>query len=266
MHDSVSAQLSILLVEPSDVQRKVITKHLVNAGIANVDNAKSITEAKEKLPIVQPDLVISALYFEDGEGLEILHYIQSPEYPHDTFFMLVSSEHKREQLEHFRQAGCIAILPKPFTVQHLQRAIRSTLDLIEPEPFELQNFEVEALRVLLVDDSQFSRQYLKRVFESIGVHLIIEASNGHEGVEALRTHEFDLICTDYHMPEMDGSQLAQAARQELNLTHLPIMMVSARADELLLTQVEQSGVNALTDKPFEPEMLKQTLKQLLDPY
>lgn len=257
-------QLSLLLVEPSDVQRKVIIRHLADAGITNVDSADSITAAKKMLPTLQPDLIISAMYFEDGEGMDILHFMQQQPTLQDSLFMLVSSEHKREQLDIFRQAGCIAILPKPFTPKHLQRAINATLDLIAPEIFELSTFDVEDLRVLLVDDSNLSRQYLRRVFESIGVTQVIEASNGHEGIEALKHHEFDLICTDYHMPEMDGRELAETIRKQSALEHIPILMVSARADELQLTQIEQSGINALTDKPFEPEVLRRTLKQLLD--
>lgn len=257
-------QLSLLLVEPSEVQRKVIRRHLADAGITSVYGANSITTAKEKLPVLQPDLVVSAMYFEDGEGMDLLYFMQQQQSLRDSLFMLVSSEHKREQLEVFRQAGCIAILPKPFTPKHLQRAINATLDLIDPATFELNTFDVEELRVLLVDDSNMSRQYLRRVFESIGITQITEATNGCEGIKALEQHDFDLICTDYHMPEMDGRELAETIRKQPAHHHIPILMVSARADELQLAQIEQAGINALTNKPFEPEVLRRTLKQLLD--
>ncbi|MCC5855363.1 MAG: response regulator [Idiomarina sp.] len=257
-------QLSILLVEPSEVQRKVIMRHLNDAGITRVESAGSITEAKTLLPSLQPDLVTSAMYFSDGEAMDLLSFIQAHGSLKDTMFMLVSSEHKRSQLEQFQQAGCIAILPKPFMPVHLQRAINATLDLIAPDAFLLDTFDVEDLRVLLVDDSNLSRHYLRRVFESIGVHHIVEAADGKAGVEALEGQEFDLICTDYHMPEMDGRELAETVRMQPIHAHIPILMVSARANELQLTQIEQAGINALTDKPFQPEVLKRTLKQLLD--
>lgn len=264
MAEITADQLSILLVEPSDVQRKVITRHLVDAGISRLETAASLAEAKEKLPMFLPDLVASAMYLPDGEAIELLQHIQTQSQLKETVFMLVSSEHKRQQLEQFRQAGCIAILPKPFTEKHLQRAINATLDLIAPEHFELDTLDVEELRVLLVDDSNTSRHYLRRVFESIGVTNIVEAGDGREGVQALEQQDFDLICTDYHMPEMDGRELAETVRMQPTHAHIPILMVSARADELQLQQIEQAGVNALTDKPFQPEILRRTLKQLLD--
>lgn len=256
-------KLSILLVEPSEMQRRVILRHLEDEGITDVESAGSIEEAKKKLPSFQPDLVTSAMYFSDGEAMDLLHFIGDHPAIEQTLFMLVSSEHKRVQLEQFRQAGCIAILPKPFTPKDLQRAINATLDLIAPDVFELDHFDVEDLRVLLVDDSNLSRHYLRRVFESIGVCSIVEASDGREGVAAVESNDFDLICTDYHMPEMDGRELAETVRSQPGHEHIPILMVSARADELQLTQIEQAGVNALTDKPFAPEVLRRTLKQLL---
>ncbi|RTE87540.1 MULTISPECIES: response regulator [Gammaproteobacteria] len=264
MANLTTDQLSILLVEPSDVQRKVILRHLEEEGITHVESAGSIEEAKAKLPSFQPDLVTSAMYFADGEAMDLLHFIGEHPALEQTLFMLVSSEHKREHLELFKQAGCIAILPKPFTSKDLQTAINATLDLIAPEDFNLDHFDVEDLRVLLVDDSNLSRHYLRRVFESIGVSSIVEAANGKEGVSAAEHNDFDLICTDYHMPEMDGRELAEAVRNQPGHEHIPILMVSARADELQLTQIEQAGVNALTDKPFAPEILRRTLKQLLD--
>lgn len=264
MTSLTAEQLSLLLVEPSEMQRKVITRHLAAAGICSIQNANSLTDAKEKLSSFQPDLVLCAMYFEDGEGIELLHFIHQHNSLSDSLFMLVSSEHKREQLETFRQAGCLAILPKPFTSQHLQRAINASLDLIEPSQFFLEALDTEDIRVLLVDDSTMSRQYLRRVFESIGITNIVEASNGREGIEALEHYSFDLICTDYHMPEMDGRELATIIRQQTALQHIPILMVSARADELQLAQIELAGINALTDKPFEPQVLRQTLKNLLD--
>ncbi|WP_113906394.1 response regulator [Aliidiomarina celeris] len=264
MAELTADQLSILLVEPSEVQRKLITRHLADAGVTRLETASTVAEAVELLPRLQPDLIASAMYFPDGEAMAILEYIQGNKQLADTLFMLVSSEHKREQLERFKQAGCVAMLPKPFTDKHLQKAINATLDLISPEHFELQMFDVEELRVLLIDDSQTSRHYLRRVFESIGVSQIVEAADGRCAIEVLENQDFDLICTDYHMPEMDGRELAETVRMQPKHAHIPILMVSARADELQLEQIEQAGVNALTDKPFEPEVLRKTLQRLLD--
>lgn len=259
-----ASQLSILLIEPSEVQRKVISRHLAEAGVVQVDGVASISEAKEKLQYAQPDLVASAMYFADGDADELLDFMFSQSQLREIPFMLVSSEYKQNYLEQFKQAGVIAILPKPFTFEHLRRALAATIDLIEPQSLILDNFEAEDLQVLIVDDSMTSRHYLSRVLQSIGVADIIQAESGPEAIALLQQQSVDLIVTDYHMPQMNGEEFAQAVRQQLQDAHVPILMVSARADELKLEQIEQSGVNALSDKPFEPATLRRLLATIMD--
>lgn len=261
---TTASHLSILLIEPSDVQRKVISRHLADAGVHQVDTAASIGEAREKLAYLNPDLVASAMYFADGDADELLAHMHEQPSLRDIPFMLVSSEHRPSQLEHFKQAGIIAILPKPFNFEHLQRALLATLDLIEPSALQLNNFDAEDLRVLIVDDSLTSRHYLVRVLRSLGVENIVETENGHDAIALTETQQFDLIVTDYHMPQMNGQEFTEMLRMQPAQQHVPVLMVSARADELQLEQIEQSGVNALTDKPFEPDTLRQLLARLLD--
>ena len=143
-------------------------------------------------------------------------------------------------------------------------SIRATVDLIEPESVELNLFDVEDLRVLLVDDSMTSLHALRRVFENMGVEHIVESNNGVTAIEILNQQSFDLIVTDFNMPEMSGSEFAQHVRQDPSHAHTPILMVTAQANELQVTNIKQSGVDALTDKPFEPATLKKLLINLLD--
>ena len=130
-------ELRILLVEPSDVQRKVIKHHLGQAQLTETRGASTIAEAKTLIREWQPDIVTSAMYFEDGTAHQLIDYIQESNLEDTVHFMLVSSEHRPDQLEQFKQAGIVAILPKPFSSQQLERAIKATVDLIEPESVEL---------------------------------------------------------------------------------------------------------------------------------
>ena len=66
------ADLSILLVEPSDTQQKIIVGKLAKEGINQVVTAKSITEAFDMIERHPPDLVASAMYFDDGTALDLL--------------------------------------------------------------------------------------------------------------------------------------------------------------------------------------------------
>ncbi len=258
------SELSILLLEPSDTQRKIITARLQQEGVNSIQTASSITDAKDIISRHTPDLVISALHFSDGEATDLLSFIKQSTQFNDIQFMLVSSECRREQLEVFRQSGVVAILPKPFDAVHLATALNSTIDLISNDELDLSHFDVQDIRTLVVDDSRMARNVIKRTIGNLGIRIISEAEDGAQAIELMQQQMFDLVITDYNMPSVDGLALTQYIRNESQQSHIPILMVSSEANDTHLSNVSSAGVNALCDKPFEPKLVKQLLYQLLE--
>ncbi len=258
------SDLSILLVEPSAMQRKVILAHLADEGVYKVDGVESGEAALKLIQQYQPDLIISSMYLPDMSATELLKTIRSTQSLKDMNFMLVSSETDFKALDPIRQAGVIAILPKPFNNDDLRRALRTTVDYIEPEEMELENYDITALNVLLVDDSQTARNHVKRVLKSLGIQNIQTANNGLEAIKILSEFEFDLIVTDFNMPEMDGQQLTEFVRNDMGNAYVPILMVTSESDEARLGHVQQAGVSAICDKPFEPQSIREILYRVLD--
>ncbi|TMP76260.1 two-component system response regulator, partial [Pseudoalteromonas ruthenica] len=101
MNELLSADLAILLIEPSATQRKIIAKELQEEGISNIDFADSLESAKTMLTTSIPDLVISSMYFSDGTAQELQAYINTELSEHGVPFMLVSSETRKTELEIF---------------------------------------------------------------------------------------------------------------------------------------------------------------------
>ena len=99
--------------------------------------------------------------------------------------------------------------------------------------------------------------------QDMGIETIIEAENGVDAVALLQQHHFDLIVTDYNMPEMDGKEFAEHVRQKSDQRSIPILMVTSVSDESRLAMVEQVGVSAICDKPFEPNNIRELLMKLL---
>ncbi|MFT5164463.1 MAG: two-component system chemotaxis response regulator CheY, partial [Alteromonadaceae bacterium] len=203
MNQLLASDLSILLIEPSTVQRKIIVRYLSKENVADIAEATNITQAIHYLANHIPDLIISAMHFEDGTGLELINTIRNREQWQGIPFMLVSSEHRKAQLEAFKQAGVVAILPKPFTGEHLGKAINATIDLLTPDEIELAYFDIHQLRVLVVDDSRFARNHIKRVLGNLGILKMTEATDGQQAIEILSESMFDLVITDYNMPEVN---------------------------------------------------------------
>lgn len=258
------ADLNILLVEPSQTQRKVISRHLLDEEIHHVEEAGSIAEAKAKLALSKPDLIASALHFADGTGLDLIRELKRDAELQSIPFMLVSSEQRKDELEAFKQAGVVAILPKPFTREHLGRALNATIDFLSAEELQLELYDVQDVRVLIVDDSRLARNHIRRVLTNLGMSRFTEAEDGKQAIAELSNSMFDLVVTDYNMPEVNGQELAEFIRSSAQHSHIPVLMVSSEANESHLANIRQSGVNALCDKPFEPETVRRLLYQLLD--
>ena len=258
------SELSILLVEPSETQSRIIIQRLQQEGILSIQTAENIEAAKDIIARHKPDLIASAMHFDDGTAIDLLGYLRANADCKDIQFMLVSSECRREQLEIFRQSGVVAILPKPFSADHLGTALNATIDLLSHDELDLSNFDVQDVRVLVVDDSRMARNVIKRTIGNLGMKLITEAEDGAQAIALMKHNMFDLVITDYNMPSVDGLALTQFIRNESQQSHIPILMVSSEANDTHLSNVSQAGVNALCDKPFEPKLVKKLLYQLLE--
>ncbi|OOV79279.1 two-component system response regulator, partial [Oceanospirillum linum] len=135
--------------------------------------------------------------------------------------MVVSSEQNYDNLEAVRQSKVLALLPKPFTRQDLHRALIATIEYINPDELDLDLYDIDNIRVLIVDDSRMARKHLSRVMQQIGITNITEAVDGLDARNIIEAHAFDLILTDYNMPNMDGEALVSYIRNESDLSHVP---------------------------------------------
>lgn len=258
------SDLAIFLIEPSSMQQQVISRYLNDFGITNISLYKKAQEALDELKDFQPDLVISAMHMEDMSGTELVQNMRMHESTIDIPFMLISSETSFRYLDPIRQAGVIAILPKPFEAGQLLTALKNTINFILPDELKTSNaVDNEELEVLVVDDSFTARRHISRVLNNLGIQKITEAHDGKEAVELVKDKFFDLIVTDYNMPEMDGRELVEFIRNKSTQATIPVLMVSSESDENRLAAVQQAGISAICDKPFEPQNVKALLEQML---
>ncbi len=257
------SDLSVALVEPSTTQQHIIVKHLETLGVTNTtcyhDTAAALAGISERVP----DLMISTMHLPDGTGTELAQVLRKDPRTVDLLFMLVSSETAYRYLEPLKQAGVVAILPKPFQASDLRKALSSTLDYLLPEEDQGHVEVVEEMNVLVVDDSLTARHQICRVLNNMGIANITQVINGREAIEHIKQKFFDLIVTDYHMPEIDGQQLTRYVREQSSQRSVPILMVTSVLDEARLAQVQLSGVSAICDKPFEPAGIKHLIRKLL---
>jgi CheY-like chemotaxis protein len=114
---------------------------------------------------------------------------------------------------------------------------------------------VRGKRVLLVDDEPFVRNATAMLL-GVDAHEVTEAENGVQALELFQRNRFDLVITDYQMPEMKGDELAARIRQLAPAQ--PIIMITAYHERLGDPSVP---VAAILAKPFAFDLLRRTIAQ-----
>ncbi|QLE98204.1 response regulator [Neptunomonas phycophila] len=257
--------LFVLVIEPSKVQRTIIVNHLKSFGIHKIDEYDGAAQALEGMQTQLPDLVVSSMHLPDMTGTDVVTLMRKDEQLAHITFLLISSETHYRYLEPIRQSGAIAILPKPFSRKDLLSALQSTLLYLSDQDTEASytEEEFEELRILVVDDSKLSRNYVCKILRNIGVETILEANDGNEAISQVENQAFDLIITDYNMPNLDGREMVEKIRQNSDQASVPIIMITSEQNPEQLTAIQKSGVSALCSKPLSYEMAKRIIERLV---
>jgi two-component system chemotaxis response regulator CheY len=121
------------------------------------------------------------------------------------------------------------------------------------------------LDVLIVDDSVAIRKILQRVLRQTEIPIgnIIEAGDGREALELLKTQSVGLALLDINMPNMDGLELLGALRASEAWTNLPIIMVSTEGSQAKVLKALEMGASGYVRKPFNAEQIKEKLVEIL---
>lgn len=127
---------------------------------------------------------------------------------------------------------------------------------------EEKSVESDKQRILIVEDNFDVRGYVKSILQAD--FDIIEAANGKEGLLKALKSVPDLIISDVMMEGMNGFELCKAVKENINTSHIPVMLLTAYAlDEQRVTGF-QSGADAYIPKPFNEELLKIRVRKLLE--
>jgi DNA-binding response OmpR family regulator len=115
--------------------------------------------------------------------------------------------------------------------------------------------------VLLIEDNDevraFIRQRLDKAFK------IIEANDGQSGIEKAREHMPDLIVSDVMMPRKNGYEVCAALRNDVRTSHIPVILLTAKAEQEEKLQGLRTGADDYLAKPFDAEELRVRIHNLI---
>ncbi|MEG1585293.1 MAG: two-component regulator propeller domain-containing protein [Bacteroidales bacterium] len=115
--------------------------------------------------------------------------------------------------------------------------------------------------LLLVEDNKDLCEMMKLQLES--QFNMVFAHDGMDGLKKVRLHHPDIVVTDYMMPEMDGLVMLENIRKDFQISHIPVIMLTAKGSEEAKTEAISKGANAYITKPFSKEYLQARIDNLL---
>ncbi len=121
------------------------------------------------------------------------------------------------------------------------------------------------MRTLVVDDFATMRRIVRNVLKQLNITNVTEAENGKQALAILEKEhsEFELIISDWIMPEMTGIDFLKACKQDENFKKIPFVMVTAEAQKQSVVEAIKAGVDNYIVKPFTPDKLQEVIQKAM---
>lgn len=119
------------------------------------------------------------------------------------------------------------------------------------------------LKILIVDDSPTMRRILVNTVVKAGYPDVKEAEDGKDALAKLMAGQFDLLMTDWNMPNMNGLELTEAVRADNSLKSIPILMITTRNMKEDIVTAIKTGVNGYIVKPFDAKTLNAKIGEVM---
>ena len=132
---------------------------------------------------------------------------------------------------------------------------------IGPETQDATDTADRRYSILLVEDSPDMLNFLVRQFSPICN--IFTASDGNEALTVLRNNNISLIISDVMMPGMNGMELCRRVKSDVEFSHIPVILLTARTDSDSKVQGMNIGADAYIEKPFSIDYLKACAENLV---
>lgn len=270
-------ELRVLAVDDNLVARELLRSMATSLGWTvdvanNGDEAVALVQARSTTGQPPYQAIFMDWNMPGMDGWETIAHIQRAistsvaDTPAPITVMV--SAHGREMLAQRsaqEQAQLHAFLVKPITATMLFDAVadaRAGRSNVRSKPREKTNKpqRLQGLRLLVVEDNPINQQVARELLSNEGA-LVQLADNGQLGVEAVAAARppFDAVLMDIQMPVMDGYAATDAIRQQLGITDLPIIAMTANAMASDRAACLAAGMNDHVGKPFDLPSLIEVL-------
>ncbi|WP_255992250.1 hybrid sensor histidine kinase/response regulator [Chitinolyticbacter albus] len=269
------ANLVVLVVDDFEPMRKVTTTQLRTLGVDRVITAGNGAEALRALTKNRVDIVLSDWNMPSMNGLELLKAIRGDEALRRIPFVMITAETERRRIEEVIACGVSDLLVKPYSPDRFAAAFEKALkwkersskpapletekvksaDIQPPQPPQPQAQDADRASLLIVDDTPDNLMLLSQLFKE--EYRVRIAHNGQKALDLCMSAEPpDLVLLDVMMPGMDGFAVAQRMREIPATQAIPVIFVTALAEDAARLQGLNLGAVDFVTKPIQPDHLR----------
>jgi PAS domain S-box-containing protein len=260
-----------LIVEDNATTRLVLNRYIESFGF-NTETAETAeraieivknTSGRDPLKLVVMDVSLPGL-----DGISALKQMKNVDHAANPCFIIISASGGEEEAERLAHLHGAHFLMKPVKQSALFNTILAGLGRRETQPAAiaetagLATNQLGEYRLLLVEDNPINQKVALEILKGTGAAVDV-AANGREAVAAVREKNYDIILMDVQMPEMDGIQATRIIRNDLGLTSLPVIALTAHTMAGDREQCLRAGMNAYVPKPIDREELFRTIQKYL---
>ena len=154
-------------------------------------------------------------------------------------------------------------IPSDLAVDGEERQPVTVAPLIEQsEVIKTEENDARRKQIMIVDDNKDFREYI--VGELSVDYDVVAAEDGRQCIEMLRTANPEVIICDVMMPNMDGFEVTKAIKNNIETSHIPIILLSARTSEDIRLEGYETGADAYLTKPFKLNILQARIRNLIE--
>ncbi len=159
-----------------------------------------------------------------------------------------------EELSKSRKDRLLESIAEEYFQQH-------DIDFVGHESTSQSLGKASKYRILIVEDDIQLLQLLESLLSEY--YDIVTAINGAKALDILKQKRIDLVVSDVMMPEMDGLALCKNIKSDLVTSHVPVVLLTARAATEQLIEGLETGADSYITKPFHPRYLQLSIEKLL---
>ncbi|RLD38417.1 MAG: hypothetical protein DRI74_03940 [Bacteroidetes bacterium] len=259
--------LSVVVIEPNEISRKILIKYLQSLSITAKDfpdPSAAYSYFKERgAESTFYDLVLLDREYRDTLDTFVIKKLRDITQLSKAELILISTTASLFPLKSLKEVGYSGYLNKPIKLAHLANEIGS---IIPAKYKDLRKADIgespKNLKILLVEDNLINEKIAKTSLNRLGYNVDVSRT-GKDAISKYRREEYDLVLMDLKMPELDGFQVCEAMRDidlELEKPNAPkILALTAEDYQGIREKCRVAGMDGMLRKPFNYNELSNIL-------